>query len=225
MHSFVLADASHQELPTTFIETKLHFNLFLVSSISVSDLFSLFLSFAFDVLISCALLILIHPPPPSSLLDAIRMFPKTTGWTELNCMHKFSSWKQTLPTDTRFSYWIAMFTIHRDREKRRSDYDKWQQCICADERFVTVELGMKALLNVSLVHCRLVKSFENGLTVFVWRFQKLLIVCKSMSKVVISLTRSHTGHILTQHFHCTLCTHETKKCNRSKRNVCITLII
>lgn len=74
MHSFVLADASHQELPTTFIETKLHFNLFLVSSISVSDLFSLFLSFAFDVLISCALLILIHPPP-SSLLDAIRMFP------------------------------------------------------------------------------------------------------------------------------------------------------
>lgn len=64
MHSFVLADASHQELPTTFIETKLHFNLFLVSSISVSDLFSLFLSFAFDVLISCALLILIHPPPP-----------------------------------------------------------------------------------------------------------------------------------------------------------------
>lgn len=136
MHSFVLADALHQKLPTKFIETKLHFNLFLVSSISVSDLSSslfIFCSISSLYLSLVLCLIFIHFPRVcvrcSSFQLRFSFGIKTTGWTELNCMHKIILETNFADIQTHvFRYWILPTKTFRPQKRRWRQVATMQLC-------------------------------------------------------------------------------------------------
>lgn len=124
-----------------------------------------------------------------------------------NCMHKFSSWKESLPTDEHTFFHIELLIFEpknisaKSWSRSENGTEKERKCGTPEmqQDYATVTLLKSAFGCIPACMlsnaCRL---HENGSPMFGLVVSKLLIVCKSMSKVVISLTRlTHTGHIFS----------------------------
>ena len=199
MHSFVLARYALPpgKLPTKFIETKLHFNLFLVSSISVFDLSSCsccFFSSSPLFCFRCICLSLSRSPYDfrsfffaccSSFLHRLFASLPLSQWcsrssterqrAELNlivCTNFHLGNKLRRQTHV-FRYERNIY-LEKKRRGKTATTTSGKPCNCVDEeRFLTVILNLNVCKNFS---CSKPKStLHFGLTVrcsrSVWRFQ------------------------------------------------------